>query len=137
MLLIGLIFVELLFYSSLMRPISKTLLLSPDHYFFIGHFPNFPVLPAVGFIKISHQIIESEHGATLILNKAEGWKFRQALIPNKELLFEANPLTSELSTNLPPKWLFHARWSYIGDENPKITEGILEFLDQAQPENLK
>lgn len=110
-----------------MHSFSKTIKLNTDNIYFQGHFPNFPVLPAVGFVKLSHQLIEDELGVKLTLLKAEGWRFRQPLKSNIEVLFEVQLLDSD--KNAPNKKIFRVSWNLIVSEMRKITEGLLEFAE--------
>lgn len=114
--------------------ISKRFKLSPDLIYFQGHFPDFPVLPAVGFLKLSHFMIEEETSQKLTLLKAESWRFKQPFKPHQDVLFEAiliegsGPDESS-NTDLSSKTItYRVSWTLIGPDSGKITEGLLVFL---------
>lgn len=107
-----------------MNSISKTIKLSPDLIYFQGHFPDFPVLPAVAFIKLSQSLIEEQVSQKFIFLKANGWRFRQPLQPQQEILFEAISVETHPQSK---KTTFRVRWSKIHPEVSQITEGQLEL----------
>lgn len=130
-----------------MDKISKTFTLSPELPYFQGHFPGFPVLPAVAFLKLSHSLIEASLSRKLTLIETSSWRYKQPLPPNCEVHFIAiphelpvSPKSKDLTGSLPSadspapqpnnirsisykvSWLRSA-----SSEAPCISEGLMRF----------
>tara|TARA_B100000579_G_C22316127_1_gene613866 strand:+ start:51 stop:491 length:441 start_codon:yes stop_codon:yes gene_type:complete len=77
---------------------SSERLFSEDEYFFVGHFPNNPIVPGVIIVEamaqtagivVSHQFQDIKEKSVLFMsvNKA---RFRRPILPNQNISFEVN-----------------------------------------------
>lgn len=104
--------------SKTYQKISK---LAPDLPYFKGHFPQFPVVPAVAFFNLSQSYIEEWQLKKLSLVQAQSWRFKKSLTPNCPFIFEA-----ELIEKTKP--IYQVRWLTADEKKETIAVGLLQFL---------
>jgi len=59
-----------------------------DHSCFEGHFPSFPVFPAVGQLALLQQAIEAYHKKACEIIALPMIKFLQPIVPDTQLVIE-------------------------------------------------
>lgn len=90
----------------------------PEHsVYFHGHFPDFPILPAVAQVKTIFDISKTVFSHSYYIKSAKRIKFTAFIRPNKELLLK-------LSIDEDKKLSFE-----LYDENKKYSSGIF-FLEK-------
>ena len=61
---------------------------SDDFPGFSGHFPGYPILPAVVQLIAAQCLIEGQNGHQLLLSSVQNAKFLQEIRPGKEILIQ-------------------------------------------------
>ncbi len=61
-----------------------------DHACFEGHFPSFPIFPAVAQLALLQQAVEAYHQKECELTAFPMLKFLQPIVPNTDIVIKLN-----------------------------------------------
>jgi 3-hydroxyacyl-[acyl-carrier-protein] dehydratase len=70
---------------------ARTFRFDPDFPGFAGHFPEYPIVPAIVQILAAQTVIEGCHGGPLRLSAVEGAKFLKQVTPGQEIRVVCRP----------------------------------------------
>ncbi|MEU1883540.1 hypothetical protein ABZ470_40055 [Streptosporangium sp. NPDC020072] len=71
--------------------ITATVVVDPDEPMFAGHYPGFPVFPAVGMLEFVDRALRASFGADLTLSEIVSARFLSPVLPGDELTVRATP----------------------------------------------
>lgn len=97
------------------RVITKTLTIEAEHPHFEGHFPGFPVLPAVSQVNLVMKALRESLDSPLKATAIRRAKFRAVLRPNTTVHLEVVRLSGD-----------SARW-VLRDETVVYSMGEISF----------
>jgi len=61
-----------------------------DHPYFEGHFPGFPVFPAVGQLSLLTEVVLLLHGEDCVITAIPVAKFLRPIVPDTMVMVELN-----------------------------------------------